>query len=176
MTKILLVLLRAIKSERSTRRYQTKHFLETPYSNFNEYFTGISMDWFSIQQKLLNTQQLVFPSLLMVQLLLFSTVYYRTVTPWLIFSFGKFDSFLVRSVQKSSVNCMFLCQKNPLTSLTQFSKAVAKGQLISKANYQAKDSSKKWTNKFIFASMRRVFVHFLEESSARKNVSRWSDL
>ena len=39
-----------------------------------------------------------------------------------------------------------------------------KGQLISKANCQAEDSSKKRTN----ISMRRVFVRFLEESSARK--------
>ena len=43
-----------------------------------------------------------------------------------------------------------------------------KGQLISKANGQAKDSSKKRTNEFVFTSMRRVFVCFLEESSARK--------
>ena len=39
-----------------------------------------------------------------------------------------------------------------------------KGQLISKANCQAEDSSKKGTNEFIFTSMRHVFVHFLEES------------
>ena len=45
----------------------------------------------------------------------------------------------------------------------------AKGQLISKANCQAEDSSKKRTNEFIFTSMRCVFVRFLEESSARKN-------
>ena len=52
-----------------------------------------------------------------------------------------------------------------------------KGQLISKANCQAKDSSKKLTNEFVFTSMRRVFVRFLEESSARKkNVSKLSDL
>ena len=43
-----------------------------------------------------------------------------------------------------------------------------KGQLISKANCQAKDSSKKRTNEFVFTSMRRVFVRFFEESSARK--------
>ena len=43
-----------------------------------------------------------------------------------------------------------------------------KGQLISKANCQAEDSSKKRTNEFIFTSMRRVFVRFLEESLARK--------
>ena len=43
-----------------------------------------------------------------------------------------------------------------------------KGQLISNANCQAEDSSKKRTNEFVFTSMRRVFVRFLEESSARK--------
>ena len=41
-------------------------------------------------------------------------------------------------------------------------KYIAKGQLISKANCQAVNSSKKWTNEFIFTSMRRFF----EESSA----------
>ena len=50
-------------------------------------------------------------------------------------------------------------------------------QLISKANCQAEDSSIKRTNEFVFTSMRRVFVRFLEESSARKkNVSRLPDL
>ena len=44
----------------------------------------------------------------------------------------------------------------------------AKGQLISKTNYQAEDSPKKRTNEFVFTSMRRVFVRFLGESSARK--------
>ena len=43
-----------------------------------------------------------------------------------------------------------------------------KGQLISKANCQAADSSKKRTNEFGFTSMQRVFVRFLEESLARK--------
>ena len=43
-----------------------------------------------------------------------------------------------------------------------------KGQLISKVNCQAEDSSKKRTNEFVFTSMRRVFVRFFEESSARK--------
>ena len=45
---------------------------------------------------------------------------------------------------------------------------MTKGQLISKANCQAEDSSKKQTNEFVFTSMWRVFVRFLEESSARK--------
>ena len=48
----------------------------------------------------------------------------------------------------------------------------AKGQLISKANCQAEDSSKKRTNEFVFTSMRRVFVGFSEESSARKKTFR----
>ena len=43
-----------------------------------------------------------------------------------------------------------------------------KGQLISKANCETVNSSKKQTNEFVFTSMRRVFVRFLEESSARK--------
>ena len=42
----------------------------------------------------------------------------------------------------------------------------SKGQLISKTNCQAKDSSKKRTNEFV--RMRSVFVRFWEESSARK--------
>ena len=40
---------------------------------------------------------------------------------------------------------------------------VIKGQLISKTNCQAVNSSKKRTNEFVFTTMRRVFVHFLEE-------------
>jgi hypothetical protein len=45
---------------------------------------------------------------------------------------------------------------------------MTKGQLISKTNCLAEDSPKKRTNEFIFTSMRRVFVRFLGESSARK--------
>ena len=48
----------------------------------------------------------------------------------------------------------------------------AKGQLISKADCQAKDSSRNRTNEFVFTSMRRVIVRFLEESSARKKPFR----
>ena len=43
-----------------------------------------------------------------------------------------------------------------------------KGQLISKANCQGEDSSKKRMIGFVFTSMQRVFVRFLEKSSARK--------
>ena len=47
-----------------------------------------------------------------------------------------------------------------------------KGQLISKANFQAVNSSKKQTNEFIFTSMRRVFVGFLEEIEDFKKAFR----
>jgi hypothetical protein len=40
---------------------------------------------------------------------------------------------------------------------------ITKGQLISKANCQAVNSSKKRTNEFVFTTMRRVFICFLEE-------------
>ena len=40
-----------------------------------------------------------------------------------------------------------------------------KGQLISKANFQAEDE-------FVFTSMRHVFIRFLGESSARKKTFR----
>ena len=49
---------------------------------------------------------------------------------------------------------------------------VLKGQLISKANCQAVNSSKKRTNEFVFTSMRRVFVRFLEEIQDSKAVFR----
>ena len=38
-----------------------------------------------------------------------------------------------------------------------------KGLLISEANCQVMNSSKKRTNEFVFATMRRVFIRFLEE-------------
>ena len=47
-----------------------------------------------------------------------------------------------------------------------------KGQLILKANCEAEDSSKKRTNEFVFTSMRRLFVRFLEESLARNKTFR----
>ena len=43
-----------------------------------------------------------------------------------------------------------------------------KGQLILKANCQAVNSSKKQTNEFVFTTMRRVFVRFLEEIEGTK--------
>ena len=46
------------------------------------------------------------------------------------------------------------------------------GQLVSKANHQAVNSSKKQTNEFIFISMRLVFVHFFEEIEDSKKAFR----
>ena len=40
---------------------------------------------------------------------------------------------------------------------------IGTGRLISKANCQAMNSFKKWMNEFIFTTIRRVFVRFLEE-------------
>ena len=52
-----------------------------------------------------------------------------------------------------------------------------KGQLISKANYQSENSSKNQTNEFVFTTMRRVFVRFLENiEDTKKNISKLSDL
>ena len=47
-----------------------------------------------------------------------------------------------------------------------------KGQLISKANCQAVNSSKKRTNEFGITSMRRVFVRFLEKIEDTKKTFR----
>ena len=43
------------------------------------------------------------------------------------------------------------------------SKFIPKCQLILKANCRAVNFSKKQMNEFVFSSMRRFFVHFLEE-------------
>ena len=51
-------------------------------------------------------------------------------------------------------------------------KAYAKGQLISKANCRAMNSSKKQKNEFIFTIIRRVFVRFLEEIEDTKKAFR----
>ena len=48
----------------------------------------------------------------------------------------------------------------------------AKGQLISKANCEAVNSSKKQMNEFAFTTMRRVFVRFLEEIEVTKKTFR----
>ena len=48
----------------------------------------------------------------------------------------------------------------------------SKGQVILKVNYQALNSSKKRTNEFVFTTMRRVFVRFLEEVEDTKKTFR----
>ena len=48
----------------------------------------------------------------------------------------------------------------------------SKGQLISKANCQAVNSSKKQMNVFVCTTMRRVFVCFLEEIEDSKKAIR----
>jgi hypothetical protein len=47
-----------------------------------------------------------------------------------------------------------------------------KGQLILKANSQAVNSSKNGTNEFVFNTMGRVFVRFLEEIEDSKKAFR----
>jgi hypothetical protein len=49
---------------------------------------------------------------------------------------------------------------------------LTKGQLISKANCQAVNSSKKQTNEFVFTTVRRVFIRFLEEIEVNKKTFR----
>ena len=48
----------------------------------------------------------------------------------------------------------------------------SKGQLISKANCQAVNSSKKRTNEFVFTTMWHVFFGFLEEIEVTKKTLR----
>ena len=49
---------------------------------------------------------------------------------------------------------------------------IDKGQIVSKANCQAVNSFKKRTNGFVFTTMRRVFVCFLEEIEDTKKTFR----
>ena len=50
--------------------------------------------------------------------------------------------------------------------------ALIKGQLISKANCQVVNSSKKRKNEFVLTTIRRVFVRFLEEIEDTKKTFR----
>ena len=55
--------------------------------------------------------------------------------------------------------------------------ASPKGQVISKANCQDVNSSKKRTNEFVFTTMQRVFVPFFGRNwRHQKNISKLSDL
>ena len=56
------------------------------------------------------------------------------------------------------------CCIEKIIFVVKFHAITSKGQLISKTDCEAMDSSKKRTNEFVFTSMRRVFVRFLEES------------
>ena len=67
-------------------------------------------------------------------------------------------------------NGAFILHNNSITAMVvahtmglSGSLMLIKSQLISKENFQAVNSSKKRTNEFVFTTMRRVFVHFLEE-------------
>ena len=51
--------------------------------------------------------------------------------------------------------------------------ALPKGQLISKENCQAVNSSKKRTNKFVFTTMWRIFIRFLEEIEVTKKTFQY---
>ena len=66
---------------------------------------------------------------------------------------------------------LFFGKKRP-NFTTNLGLVTVKGQLISKANCQAEDSSKKRTNELVFTSMQRLFVCFLEESAARNKTFR----
>ena len=48
----------------------------------------------------------------------------------------------------------------------------SKGQLIAKANCQAREFFQKRTNEFVFTTMQRVFIHFLEEIEDTKKTFR----
>ena len=90
-------------------------------------------------------------------------------------SFYTDQSKFVRNAQL----CLFRSQLNQRTTLWSkgcpkvktcrffyLNRNVTKGHLISKTNCKAEDSPKKRTNEFVFTTVRRVFVHFLGESSA----------
>ena len=70
-----------------------------------------------------------------------------------------FEIFLFLKVRKSTLFGTGFKRKNGHL----YSLVPSKVHLISKANCQAVNSSKKQTNEFIFTTVRCVFVHFLEE-------------
>ena len=58
---------------------------------------------------------------------------------------------------------------SPILSCLRFNDLnKGKGQLISKANCQAVNSSKKRTNEFVFTTMRRVFIRFWKKLKTPK--------
>ena len=95
---------------------------------------------------------------------------------------GKSQKEFVVSSNIPKKNNIFSCflSKGSENGSNQNVKAIyyVKGQLISKANCQAVNSSKKGTNEFVFTTMQRVFVRFLEEieDTDQKYISKLSDL
>ena len=86
--------------------------------------------------------------------------------PWWILVIEKIFAALFESVYLGALHlCWFLAVvywlMNHLIYLKLRKSKLTKGQLISKANCQAEDSSKKRTKEFVFTSMRRVCVRFL---------------
>jgi hypothetical protein len=67
---------------------------------------------------------------------------------------------------------VFLKKKYEFQFASIFSCLLFKGQLISKANCQAVNSSKKRTNEFVFTTLRHVYVCFLEEIEINKKTFR----
>ena len=59
-----------------------------------------------------------------------------------------------------------------LEDIKEFPQEDGKGHLISKANCQAVNSSKKRTNEFVFTTVRRVFIRFLEKIEVNKKTFR----
>ena len=89
-------------------------------------------------------------------------------------------SYLTIENKKAILVCTYEINKHNLTNQSNFQyftffekkkilfMLVSKGQLISKANYQAVNSSKKQTNEFVFTTMRLVFIRFLGEIEGNK--------
>ena len=99
---------------------------------------------------------------------------YRLSCP---FSVG-FPAFFLLNEQKVS-----LCMHRPVINTPHnrlkfilkchsYFYTLTKGQIISKADCQAVNSSKKRMNEFVFTTMRRVFVCFLEEIEDTKMTFR----
>ena len=65
-----------------------------------------------------------------------------------------------------------LCSASKSSSIEPLKLSLVKGQLISKANCHAINSSKERTHEFVFISMRHVFVCFLEEIEDSKKAFR----
>ena len=73
----------------------------------------------------------------------------------------------------TSAECSSLIHNGMKCFLKQKSYS-AKGQLITKANFHAVNSSKKRTNEFVFTTMQRVFVRFfLKKKTPKKTFQNY---